>query len=123
VIEVVEKSSGRNAHYKLTSTVMLWLQAEKEGLTVFNLGGSMVRQSEKDCKVDDSNNHICNIGRIVEDMENMIRQQLDQVYFSISKNVVDSMRTTISASEDAKRRELAKSVQNALEKKGGAKNA
>ena len=27
VVEVQEKSSGRNASYKLTSTVMLWLEA------------------------------------------------------------------------------------------------
>ena len=26
VVEVQEKSGGRNAHYKLTSTAMLWLQ-------------------------------------------------------------------------------------------------
>ena len=34
VVEVQEKASGRNAHYKLTSTVMLWLQVserEREG--------------------------------------------------------------------------------------------
>ena len=29
VVEVQEKSSGRSAHYKLTSTSMLWLQTNK----------------------------------------------------------------------------------------------
>ncbi len=31
VVEVQEKTSGRAAHYKLTSTSMLWLQTNKVG--------------------------------------------------------------------------------------------
>ncbi|XP_058299784.1 F-actin-capping protein subunit beta isoform X2 [Hylobates moloch] len=44
VVEVQEKSSGRTAHYKLTSTVMLWLQTNKSGSGTMNLGGSLTRQ-------------------------------------------------------------------------------
>lgn len=42
-----EKSSGRTAHYKLTSTVMLWLQTNKTGSGTMNLGGSLTRQVER----------------------------------------------------------------------------
>ena len=44
VIEVQEKSTGRSAHYKLTSTVMLWLQTSRPGSGTMNLGGSLTRQ-------------------------------------------------------------------------------
>lgn len=44
VVEVQEKSSGRSAHYKLTSTSMLWLQTNKPGSGTMNLGGSLTRQ-------------------------------------------------------------------------------
>lgn len=44
VVEVQEKSSGRTAHYKLTSTAMLWLQTNKTGSGTMNLGGSLTRQ-------------------------------------------------------------------------------
>lgn len=44
MIEVIEKSGGRNAHYKITSTVMLWLQTNKEGSGSMNLSGSLTRQ-------------------------------------------------------------------------------
>lgn len=44
VVEVQEKSSGRTAHYKLTSTAMLWLQTNKIGSGTMNLGGSLTRQ-------------------------------------------------------------------------------
>ena len=93
VVEVQEKSSGRTAHYKLTSTSMLWLQTNKAGSGTMNLGGSLTRQVgrvsvvqqcvffflpsncgsqvEQDCSVGES--HIANIGRMVEDMENKIR--------------------------------------------------
>ena len=44
VVEVNEKSGGRNAHYKLTSTAMLWLQTDKTASGTMNLGGSLTRQ-------------------------------------------------------------------------------
>lgn len=44
VIEVHEKSTGRHAHYKLTSTVMLWLQTHKRASGTMNLGGSLTKQ-------------------------------------------------------------------------------
>lgn len=42
VVEVLDK--GRTAHYKLTSTVMLWLQTIKAASGTMNLGGSLTRQ-------------------------------------------------------------------------------
>ena len=42
VFEVLEK--GRTAHYKLTSTIMLWLQTIKAASGTMNLGGSLTRQ-------------------------------------------------------------------------------
>jgi hypothetical protein len=44
VVEVQEKTTGRSAHYKLTSTAMLWLQTNKPGSGTMNLGGSLTRQ-------------------------------------------------------------------------------
>lgn len=44
VVEVQEKGSGRNSHYKMTSTAMLWLQTNKLGSGTMNLGGSLTRQ-------------------------------------------------------------------------------
>ena len=61
-----EKAQGRNAHYKLTSTVMLWLQTIKAGSGTMNLGGSLTRQTEQDSAVNDASPHIANIGRMVE---------------------------------------------------------
>lgn len=66
IVFLQEKSSGRNAHYKLTTTVMLWLQTNKQSSGTMNLGGSLTRQIEADNPVADSSSHIVNIGRMVE---------------------------------------------------------
>ena len=62
VVEVQEKSSGRSAHYKLTSTCMLWLQTNKAKSGTMNLGGSLTRQIEQDATVSEASPHIANIG-------------------------------------------------------------
>ncbi|KAL4719273.1 hypothetical protein ACJJTC_010688 [Scirpophaga incertulas] len=97
VVEVVEKSSGRNAHYKLTSTAMLWLQTNKEGSGTMNLGGSLTRQAEQDLPVNEVTPHIINIGRMVEDMENKIRNTLNDIYFGKTKDIVNGLRSVIPA--------------------------
>ena len=60
------QEKGRSAHYKLTSTVMLWLQTIKEGSGTMNLGGSLTRQAEADHPIGDGSPHISNLGRMVE---------------------------------------------------------
>ena len=43
-VGIQEKPTGRSAHYKLTSTAMLWLQTSKTDSGTMNLGGSLTRQ-------------------------------------------------------------------------------
>lgn len=104
VVEVQEKSSGRSAHYKLTSTAMLWLQTDKAGSGRMHLGGSLTRQQETDANVSDSNPHIANIGRLVEEMENKIRSTMNNIYFGKTKDIVNGLRQT-EALSDVKQRE------------------
>jgi len=110
VVEVQEKSTGRNAHYKLTSTVMLWLQTNKEGSGTMNLGGSLTRQTEQDATVSETSPHIANIGRLVEDMENKIRHTLNEIYFGKTRDIVNGLRSV--APLEAQRRQAA--LQNDL---------
>uniref|UniRef100_A0A672JEQ6 F-actin-capping protein subunit beta n=1 Tax=Salarias fasciatus TaxID=181472 RepID=A0A672JEQ6_SALFA len=92
VVEVQEKSSGRTAHYKLTSTVMLWLQTTKSGSGTMNLGGSLTRQMEKDETVGESSPHIANIGRLVEVSVSPRRPEHAEVNY-FSKGVLRSHQT------------------------------
>jgi capping protein beta len=119
VVEVQEKSSGRSAHYKLTSTAMLWLQTNKQGSGSVNLGGSLTRQVESDAPVSEGNPHIANIGRMVEDMENKIRNTLNEIYFGKTKDIVNSLRSTVPLTEQTNRFKLTNELTNALKNRGG----
>lgn len=106
VVEVQEKSGGRNAHYKLTSTAMLWLQTNKESSGMMNLGGSLTRQTEMDSAVSDLSPHIVNIGRMIEDMENKIRNTLNEIYFGKTKDIVNGLRSVNSIEDKRKQNNL-----------------
>jgi capping protein beta len=62
VFEVQDRA--RRAHYKLTSTVILNLGTDSEGLSEMDLSGNMVRQVEQDMPVEDDTSHVANIGRV-----------------------------------------------------------
>ncbi|CAL8337021.1 unnamed protein product [Lota lota] len=117
VVEVQEKSSGRTAHYKLTSTVMLWLQTTKAGSGTMNLGGSLTRQMEKDETVGESSPHIANIGRLVEDMENKIRSTLNEIYFGKTKDIVNGLRSVQTLADKSKQEALKNDLMEALKRK------
>ncbi|XP_070561611.1 F-actin-capping protein subunit beta-like [Ptychodera flava] len=122
VVEVQEKSSGRNAHYKLTSTAMLWLQTNKSSSGIMNLGGSLTRQIEMDSNVSESNPHIINIGRMVEDMENKVRNTLNEIYFGKTKDIVNGLRTTMKQEDKETRRKLQQDLSAALKHRTGPNN-
>jgi len=121
VVEVQEKSSGRSAHYKLTSTSMLWLQTNRVGSGTMNLGGSLTRQIEQDASVSEASPHIANIGKMVEEMENKIRNTLDEIYFSKTQNVLNSLRSVESLKDSKERRVMQEEMIKALKGKQGKK--
>lgn len=119
VVEVQEKSTGRNAHYKLTSTAMLWLQTNKAGSGTMNLGGSLTRQTEQDSSVTESSPHIANIGRMVEDMENKIRNTLNEIYFGKTKDIVNGLRSVQLLSDQRQQAALRQDLAAALQRRQG----
>ncbi|KAL1465821.1 hypothetical protein WDU94_005360 [Cyamophila willieti] len=121
VVEVQEKPTGRNAHYKLTSTVMLWLQTNKIASGKMNLGGSLTRQIEMDAQVSETSPHIANIGRMVEEMENKIRNTLNEIYFGKTKDIVNGLRSLQPLSETTAQHALREDLAKALKKRNNAK--
>ncbi|KAH9994761.1 F-actin capping protein beta subunit [Russula vinacea] len=123
VFETMER--GRQAHYKLTSTVMLQLITRrgstsaasdaKEPVTwthdgEINLSGSMTRQMEQDHPVQDATSHVQNIGRMVEDMEIKMRNLLQEVYFGKTRDVVNDLRSLDDLEKARRQRELQKEL-------------
>jgi len=119
-IHVFEASErGRQAHYKLTSTIMLNMvnkskkqanEGEKKTSGEIGLSGSMTRQSEHDFPVQDPTSHITNTGRIIEDMEIKMRGLLQEVYFGKTKDVVYDLRSVEDLERTRRQRDLQKEL-------------
>ncbi|WFD36652.1 F-actin-capping protein subunit beta [Malassezia cuniculi] len=98
-------TAGKTAHYKLNSTVMLTLSSRAQGSV--DLSGSLSRESDERLRVSDFAGHIANLGRLVEEAEGRIRNQLQEVYFGKTRDVVGLVRSHASL---AATREAARSV-------------
>jgi len=116
VVEVNEKS--KNSHYKLTSTVMLFIETETKETGRVTLAGSLTRQDEKDYAVDKNNPHVANIGRMVEDMELKLRTTLQTIYFGKTKDIVNDLRQFVNVSSLQHRQNLQAEIGRALVKQG-----
>jgi len=133
VFETAER--GRQAHYKLTSTVMLQLLTRKgtdnddgkgdtdsKGLEEWkregevSLSGSMTRQTEQDWPIHDTASHISNIGRMIEEMEIKMRNQLQEVYFGKTRDVVYDLRSNDDLEKARRQKELQKELVGFIKK-------
>jgi capping protein beta len=66
---------------------------------------------ENDAGVSEASPHIVNIGRMVEEMENKIRNTLNEIYFGKTKDIVNGLRSVQPLAnqqqQDALRQDLA----------------
>ncbi|KAF8843730.1 F-actin capping protein, beta subunit [Paxillus ammoniavirescens] len=125
VFETAER--GRQARYKLTSTVMLQLVTQRtekaedtQAQTVgghgwksageVNLSGSMTRQTEQDWPLQDSSSHITNTGKMIEEMEIKMRNLLQEVYFGKTRDIVYDLRSVDDLDKARKQRDLQKEL-------------
>lgn len=72
---------------------------------------------EQDQAVSDASPHIANIGRMVEDMENKIRNILNDIYFGKTKDIVNGLRSTQALSEQKAQAALRQDLAVALQKR------
>ncbi|WFD32272.1 F-actin-capping protein subunit beta [Malassezia sp. CBS 17886] len=122
-VSTLPASGAPSARYKVSSTVMLTLahydvrttnrtegDAKSTGAPPnalapgdVDLGGSLTRQTEETLALGDSG-HVANLGRLVEDVENRIRNQLQEVYFGKMHDIVGTLRSRedLAASRRAK---------------------
>lgn len=80
--------------YKLTTTILLYLVTSNNGIEKVDLSGNISRRSSATLSVTEDYDHIGNIGRSVEEMENKMRSLLQDIYFGKTRDVVNELRTT-----------------------------
>jgi len=108
VIEVGER--GRQGQYKLTSTIMLSLSEASKTNEHMSLSGSLTRQYEHEAPLLDSMSHVVNVGRLIEDTENKLRNLLQEVYFGKTRDVVFDLRSMQSLAHERTQKELQKEL-------------
>lgn len=98
VVEALPKASTDTLEkgtftYRLTTTVILTMITEKGDAGPVNLSGNLTRQAkEKTVVIKDENEHVINIGQMIEEMEFDLRNQLDMLYIQKTRQVVSSIR-------------------------------
>merc|ERR1711935_493600 len=112
VVEVINQ--GAEAQYQLTSTVMLWMQTNKESSGSMNLGGSMTRQDEKTLKVNSVTPHLANIGKMIEDLEFKMRAELQEIYFGKTAAIVNDTRSINGVQNAQQKKNLQMDIASAL---------
>ena len=89
------EGSKKKAKYNLISSVNLAMSFESQICGKVCLSGTIARSSHYSKIVNDYTNdeaHVTNIGVLVEDMENSIRNTLDTIYLLKSKQIIDTAR-------------------------------
>ena len=88
-------SGKKKAKYNLISTVNLAMSFNSKICGKVCLSGTIARSSHFTKDVNDYTKdeaHVTNIGVLVEEMENSIRNTLDTVYCMKSKQIIDTAR-------------------------------
>eukprot|EP01090_Pellita_catalonica_P014082 TRINITY_DN34_c0_g1_i1.p1 TRINITY_DN34_c0_g1~~TRINITY_DN34_c0_g1_i1.p1 ORF type:complete len:273 (-),score=42.13 TRINITY_DN34_c0_g1_i1:49-867(-) len=117
-IHVVEVQDGKgDANYKLTSTVMLFIETRTPETGRITLAGSLTRQDAKKLKINRDWNHVSNIGRMVEEMEFNLRTVLETIYFGKTQQIVNTLRTRAGTATLNQQRRLQDEIKRSLGQK------
>merc|ERR1719482_1467789 len=92
----------------------------KESSGELKLSGSMTRQQEQEFAAADERAHLPNMGRMIEEMENRMRDSLQDVYFGKTKSTVNRLYKPQGAAMDQQRDAMAAALRQEMQRRGGA---
>ena len=88
--------AGQKAKYKVTSTVFLTLNTKNEAQGQLDMAGNVTRFKEDliqlDPKQNESQQHLKTIGRMIEQNESEIRQEMNGIFINKSKQIINTGR-------------------------------
>jgi len=87
---------GGKARYKVTSTVLLTLKSSTDNQGKIDVAGNVTRFKEDaiklDPKVDTNFQHVSAIGKMIEQNESEVRQELNGIFINKSKQIINTGR-------------------------------
>ncbi|KAL0213121.1 hypothetical protein RCL1_006747 [Eukaryota sp. TZLM3-RCL] len=84
----VTPKDGKDFLYELTSTIMLTLKTSSEKTGKLDLEGTLKRNLSQTVPVTAINTHIANMGKMLEETENRMRDELENVYFNRTRDMI-----------------------------------
>lgn len=115
VIEAVTDPKTQTCNYSTISSVMLWVRNKNPSFGIVDAAGSVTKRKSLQDKVLDpptsaypdsiNDSHIKHIGRMIEDLENHIRQDVSNIYFGKTKYVINKCRSIYNLDEEREKYE------------------
>ena len=98
------------------------LGVENDKVGAVDLSGSMTQQSSSPAAmaVDADHPHIMHMGKMIEEMELKIRNQIEAVYIQKTREVINGMRM-VNAARDAQWQQITQSLNEAVLKHGASR--
>ena len=81
------------------------------------MSGSVQKQVQKTKKYDKVNTHIANMGNMIQELENQLRDQLQSVYFDKAREITRTLRNPMPKSKRDIQKSMADELANALANK------
>lgn len=78
--------------YKLTSTVIVSMVINQEGLGNIDLSGSVSAQKTNNATISGPESHLATMGSMIEEMEISLRSQVEGIYIQKTKEIVNGIR-------------------------------
>ena len=92
LVEVIPDISQKKAEYRLTSSIQLYLTIKGSAIGVAKQNGTLTRQASAMMAYSRDEDHVANVGQMIEEMENFVRSNLDTLYMSKNQETVDTIR-------------------------------
>jgi capping protein beta len=104
---------GAKFVYKLTTTVMISMQLMDDKIGSADLSGLRTQQETRTFEAKGDPEHVCNMGKMLEDMELRIRNAIEGIYIQKTREVINGMRSATNA-RDKEWAGIAQSLNNAV---------
>ena len=92
IVEIIPDLAKKTAEYRLTTSIQLYLTLNNQEVGTVKQNGTITRQQAEIHSFSTVDDHLENIGQMIEQMENKIRSNLDLVYMSKNQETVDAIR-------------------------------
>lgn len=78
-----------------TSTILLSIKADFEGIDKFTLGGSLTRQNQTKITGKSEADLVAGMGRLLEETEGRMRSNLQEIYFGKTLEIVNGLHPSV----------------------------